>query len=233
MSPDSAAIHGKPGPAGGADRFGTDAFYRAIGRAFVGMCAVVPMLFAVELLDRVVPADLEAIGGIWPHHLAGLDGVLFSPFLHADFAHLYGNAVVLIPLGTFVLATGVGRCVGVTAVVMLAAGLGVWFTGDPTAIVIGASGVIFGYLGFLLARGAFEHSWWNAGVALLIGLLYGWQLVGLLPTDERVSWQGHLFGFLGGLVAAVIFRRRRSATAEAAPAPPDSTLDLPQVELPH
>ncbi len=216
-----------------AQRFGTEAFYGAIGRAFVAMCAVVPVLFAVELVDRAVPIDLELAGGIWPRHIAGLDGILFAPFLHDDFAHLYGNSVVLIPLGTFALAAGVGRFVGVTAVVMLVSGLGVWFTGDPRSPVIGASGVIFGYLGFLLARGVFERSWWNIAVAVLIGLLYGWQLIGLLPTDERVSWQGHLFGFAGGLLAAVLLRRRRDEFEETTEPPPaDSTLDVPVPELP-
>ena len=218
---------------GDADRFGTDAFYGALGRAFVGMCVVVPLLFAVELFDRIVPADLEAAGGIRPLHPSGLDGILFAPLLHADFAHLYGNAVVLIPLGTFVLASGWARFLGVTAVIMVVSGVGVWFTGDRESIVIGASGVIFGYLGFLLTRGLVERSWWAAGVALLIGLLYGWQLVGLLPTDERVSWQGHLFGFGGGVAAAILFRRRRrAAPVEPAPEPLDSTLDLPRTELP-
>jgi membrane associated rhomboid family serine protease len=90
---------------------------------------------------------------------------------------------------------------------MLFSGLGVWFTGSPNTVVVGASGVIFGYLGVLLMRGLVERSWWNLGVVLLVGLLYGWQLIGILPTDEQISWQGHLFGFLGGLIAAILFRK--------------------------
>jgi membrane associated rhomboid family serine protease len=199
------------------ERFGTDEFYRVIGRAFVAMCAAIPILFAVELLDRVTPLDLELIGGIWPRHITGLDGILFSPFLHAGFDHLYGNSIVLIPLGTFVLAAGTARFIGVTLVIMLVSGLGVWFTGSPDSVVIGASGVIFGYLGYLLIRGVVEHSWWNIAVALLIGLLYGWQLIGVLPLDDRVSWQGHLFGFVGGILAAILFRRRRRPTPQDAP----------------
>jgi membrane associated rhomboid family serine protease len=108
---------------------------------------------------------------------------------------------------------------------MLVSGLGVWFTGSPGSVVVGASGVIFGYLGLLFMRGIVERSWWNLGVVLLVGLLYGWQLIGIFPTDERISWQGHLFGLLGGLVAAVIFRRRRSG--QDAPYHSDSTLTLP------
>lgn len=214
-------------------RFGADSFYRAIGRAFVAMCAVVPVLYAIELVDEIVPADLEAIGGIWPHRVSALDGIVFAPFLHDDFAHLNGNSVVLIPLGTFVLAAGTGRFLGVTAVVMLTAGLGVWFTGDPGGPVIGASGVLFGYLGFLLARGVVERSWGSIAVALLIGLLYGWQLVGLLPTDERISWQGHLFGFAGGVLAALLFRRRWPDGHYPAAGPaPDSTSDESRADSP-
>jgi membrane associated rhomboid family serine protease len=150
------------------------------------------------------------VGGIRPRHLSGLDGVLFGPFLHVDFPHLYGNSVPLILLGTFVLAAGTRRFLWSTLVIMLVSGLGVWFTGSPNSVVVGASGVIFGYLGLLLMRGIVEHSWWNIGVALLIGLLYGWQLIGVLPADPGISWQGHLFGFAGGVLAAVLFRRRPS-----------------------
>jgi membrane associated rhomboid family serine protease len=214
-------------------RFGTEAFYGAIGRAFLTVCAIVPLLFAVELADELLPADLETAGGIWPHHISGLDGILFAPFLHDDLPHLYGNCVVLIPLGTFALAGRPGRFLGVTAVIMLIGGLGVWFTGDPSSIVVGASGVIFGYLGYLLVRGLLERSWWNFAVAVLIGLLYGWQLIEVLPINERVSWQGHLFGFFGGLVAAVLFRKRRPRAQEPAEEEAaDSTADARTAELP-
>jgi membrane associated rhomboid family serine protease len=106
-----------------------------------------------------------------------------------------------------VLAAGGRRFVYSTAFIMAVSGLGVWFTGSSSTIVVGASGVIFGYLGLLLMRGIVERSWWNLGVVLLVGLLYGWQLFGILPGDPQVSWQGHLFGFLGGIVAAILFRR--------------------------
>ncbi|MEU4562121.1 rhomboid family intramembrane serine protease [Actinoplanes sp. NPDC023936] len=193
-----------------AARFGTDAFYASLGRAFVTMCAVVPGLFLIEAIDvGLGPGTLDVAGGIIPRHVQGLDGVLFSPFLHADWEHLYGNAVPLILLGTFVLAGGMRRFIWSTVVIMAVAGLGVWFIGDPQSVVVGASGVIFGYLGLLLTRGLVERSWWNFAVAVFIGLLYWYQLYGILPTDARVSWQGHLLGLVGGALAAVLFRRRR------------------------
>ena len=112
------------------------------------------------------------------------------------------------------LAAGARRFLWSTLIIILVSGLGVWFTGSPNSVVVGASGVIFGYLGILLTRGIVERSWWNFAVVLLVGLLYGWQLVGILPTDERISWQGHLFGLLGGVVAAILFRRRRDPAVD-------------------
>jgi membrane associated rhomboid family serine protease len=213
--------------------FGTDAFYVSIGRAFVAMCAIVPVLFLIEALDQLTGHKLDALGGIEPHALSGIDGVIFAPFLHASFQHVLANSIPLILLGTFVLAAGTRRFIASTALIVLVSGLGVWFVGNPRTIVIGASGVVFGYLGVLLARGVVERSWWNIAVGVLIGLLYGWQLVGVLPTDERVSWQAHLFGFGAGVVAAVLFRRRRARVRPAPdqPAITDQTLTLPTEPL--
>jgi membrane associated rhomboid family serine protease len=193
-----------------SQRFGTDAFYAAVGRAFVAMCAVVPVLFLIELVDsRLMSGRLDVQGGILPHDIAGLDGIVFAPLLHADFTHVLANSAPLILMGTFVLAAGPRRFWLSTILIAIISGVGVWFTGETGTVVVGASGVIFGYLGVLLTRGVVEHSWWNIAVGLLIGLLYGWQLIGVLPTDERISWQAHLFGFIGGVVAAIAFRRRR------------------------
>jgi membrane associated rhomboid family serine protease len=192
-----------------AQKFGTVPFYASIGRAFITMCAVIPVLFLVEVLDIGARGRLDLAGGIIPHRLEGLDGVLFSPFLHAGWDHLYGNAVPLILVGTFALAGGARRFLWSTALIMLVSGLGVWFVGDPQSVVVGASGVIFGYLGLLLTRGFVERSWWSFGVAAFIGLLYWYQLFNVLPTDQRISWQGHLLGLLGGVIAAILFRRRK------------------------
>jgi membrane associated rhomboid family serine protease len=200
--------------------FGSEAFYAAIGRAFVAMCAIVPVLFLIELLDRLTGNELDVVGGIRPHRVDGLDGVVFAPLLHRDFPHVMANSVPLILLGTFVLAAGTRRFVFTTVLIAVVSGVGVWFAGDPRTVVIGASGVVFGYLGTLLARGVVERSWWNVAVGLLIGLLYGWQIVGVLPTDERVSWQGHLFGFIGGILAAIVFRRRRPRSRAVPARPP-------------
>lgn len=192
-----------------ATQFGTEQFYAALGRAFVAMCAVVPVLFLIEAIDAWGRLGLDLAGGIIPRHLDGVDGVFFSPFLHAGWDHLYGNSVPLILLGTFVLAAGWRRFVWSTVLIMLVSGFGVWFIGNPDSVVVGASGIIFGYLGLLVTRGLVERSWWNLGVAALVGLLYWYQLYNVLPTDGPISWQGHLVGLCAGVIAAVIFRARR------------------------
>jgi membrane associated rhomboid family serine protease len=203
-----------------ANRFGSVAFYAALGKAFVSMWAVVAGLFAIEALNHWDHNRLNALGGIRPRQVDGLLGIAFAPFLHVSFDHLYANAVPLLLTGTFVLATGLRRFLGVSVLIVLASGLGVWFTAAPNTLVVGASGVILGYIGFLLARGIVERSWWGIIVGVLIGLIYGAQILGeVLPTDERISWQAHLFGFIGGVVAAVVFRRRR-VRLSAPPATP-------------
>jgi membrane associated rhomboid family serine protease len=206
---------------GDANQFGTVAFYAALGRAFVTMCAVIPVLFLIEVLDFATGHQLDQLGGVRPRELDGLDGVLFAPFLHASFGHLYSNSVPLLLTGTFVLATGGRRFLWVTGLIALVSGLGAWFTGPPNTVGIGASGVVFGYLGFLLVRGIVERNWWSIAVSVLIGLLFGWTLVGVLPTDQRISWQAHLVGLIGGVAAAILFRRRRPRPVPVAP-----TLDL-------
>ncbi len=228
-------------PEGDPTRFGTIAFYAALGRAFVAMCAFIPVLFAIELIDKAVGHRLDQDGGIRPHDLAGLDGIVFAPFLHASFLHLYSNSVPLILTGTFVLAIGLKRFLAVTGFVIICSGVGVWLTGNPRTVVIGASGVIFGYIGFLLTRGIVERSWWGIAVGALIGLLYGAQISGVFPTGQPISWQAHLFGLLGGVVAAVLFRRRRPRRVPAPDGPTEPagpgtatppTLDLPTLDLP-
>ncbi len=202
------------------ERFGSVPFYAALGRAFVGMCALIPVLFLIELLDRATGHHLDQVGGIRPHEISGLDGIVFAPFLHANFVHLYSNSVPLVITGTFVLARGMRRFLIVTAFIAVASGVGVWLLGRPGTVVIGASGIIFGYLGYLFVRGIVERSLWGIAVGLLVGLLYGTQISGVLPTNETISWQAHLFGLAGGVLAAILFRRRR-ATPE-----PGNRLDI-------
>jgi membrane associated rhomboid family serine protease len=192
-----------------AERFGTQAFFAALGRAFLVMCAVVPVLELIVFLDQHTQGKVDDFAGIRPHDPAGLRGVLLAPLVHSGLDHLLANSAPLIILGTFVLASGARRFLLATLIIAVVSGLGVWFLTPPQYLVVGASGVIFGWLGFLVMRGIVESSLWNFAVVLVAGLLYGWQVYLLLPTQEAVSWQGHLFGFIGGGLAAILLRRRR------------------------
>lgn len=221
-------------------RFGTTTFYASLGRAFVVMCAVVPALSLIHLLNWTTGHTLAYDRGIRPRRLDSLDGILFAPFLHADSAHLYGNSVPLILVGTFVLAAGMRRFLWSTGLIILVSGVGVWtlgnlfFISDAAAAAnaphAGSSGVVFGYLGLLLIRGIVERSWWNIAAALLIGTLFWSVLLTMLRIQEQVSWEGHVFGFLGGVLAAILFRRRPPKPPVGGSGP---DITLPDFRLPR
>lgn len=162
----------------------------------------VGILWALELIDSLFFQQRLNYWGIQPRSLEGLKGIFFAPLLHGGFAHLAANTVPLLVLGFFVILRGLSTFIQVTATIWLLGGLGIWLTGGANTLHIGASIIVFGYLGYLLARAYFERSIVTLLIALLVGLLYGSMLFGVLPIRSGVSWQGHLFGFLGGVMAA-------------------------------
>ena len=159
------------------------------------------VMWAVENLDLLPFVHLDRYG-IHPRSVRGLPGIVLAPFLHAGFGHLMVNSLPFVILGGIVLLGGVRVFWSVTVFVILVGGLGVWLVAGKFTNHIGASGLIFGYLGFLLARGLFEKSlpWVLVGLAILVS--YGGLLFGVLPLHAGVSWEGHLFGFLSGVGAA-------------------------------
>ncbi len=160
------------------------------------------LLWLVEVLDQLFWRGALDFYGIQPRTTMGLRNILFAPFLHKGFDHLIANTVPFLALGWFVLLRGVNKFILVSLICALVSGLGVWLLGMPATIHVGLSGVIFGYLGFLLFRSYFERSTHAIGLAILAGFLYGGMIWGVLPLQPNVSWLGHLFGFLGGAVAA-------------------------------
>ena len=172
----------------------------------------VGLMWALEILDLFLGGALNQFG-IRPHSIVGLRGILFAPFLHGSLLHLIANTVPFVILGWLVMLRRTSDFWPVTIIVMLVAGLGTWLFAPPWTVHIGASGVVFGYLGFLLSRGYFERSLGAIAMSLLVGMLYGGMIWGVLPGQLGISWQGHLFGFLGGILAAQMLaqlRRRAS-----------------------
>jgi membrane associated rhomboid family serine protease len=162
----------------------------------------VAIFWIVEFLDQFVfRGQLDAYG-IIPHNLIGLRGILFAPFLHGGFPHLIANTLPFLVLGWFVMLQETSDFFIVTGITMLVGGAGVWLFAAPGSIHIGASILIFGYLGFLLLRGYFQRNIPSIFLSILVGLLYGGAIWGVLPSRSGISWQGHLFGFLGGVLAA-------------------------------
>jgi membrane associated rhomboid family serine protease len=161
----------------------------------------VALLYVVELVDTLTGHRLYD-GGVRPREVDGLDGILFAPLLHAGWAHLMANTLPLLVFGFLILLAGVARWLAVTATVWLVGGAGTWLTGQPHSLHLGASVLAFGWLVFLLLRGVFSRRAAQVVLGLVLLFLYGSVLWGVLPGQPGISWQGHLFGALGGGVAA-------------------------------
>jgi membrane associated rhomboid family serine protease len=168
----------------------------------------VTLIWAISIVDFVLGGALN-VYGILPHHIIGLRGILFAPFLHGSLGHLIANTIPFVVLGWFVMLRETSDFFIVSAITMLVGGLGTWLLGSPNSVHIGASGVIFGFLGFLLLRGYFERNFPSILLSLVVGFLYGGTIWGVLPTQPGISWQGHLFGFIGGVIAARLLARKR------------------------
>jgi membrane associated rhomboid family serine protease len=167
----------------------------------------VTLIWVLELVDFFLGGALNSYG-ILPREIIGLRGILFAPFLHGGLPHLIANTIPFLTLGWFVMLQETSDFFIVTGITMLVSGLGVWLFGSP-GVHIGASGLIFGYLGFLLLRGYFERNIPSILLSLIVGFLYGGALWGVLPTVPGISWEGHLFGFIGGGIAARFLARRK------------------------
>ena len=178
--------------------------------AFLMVAVTLALLWGLEVVDSAMDGRLDAYG-IRPRNVEGLEGIAFAPFLHAGFGHLLSNSLVFAVLGVVTYAAvTLGRFVGVIAITALTSGFGAWLFGAPNTVVIGASGVIFGLLGFLLFRGLAERSPGAITISIMMLIVYGGTISGILPGVPYVSWQSHLFGFIGGALAAFLLRPART-----------------------
>ncbi|WP_158888274.1 rhomboid family intramembrane serine protease [Amycolatopsis anabasis] len=206
---------GKP-PAPNAAKRILPANPKAAGIVALAFTAV---LYLVELADVVLPGDLDQ-AGIRARSLSGLDGVIWAPLLHGGWGHLLSNTIPVLVFAFLAMAAGIGQWIAVTATIWIVGGLGVWLTGPSDAVTVGASGLAFGWLAYLLVRGLFNRSPGQLAVAVVLLAVWGGMLWGVLPGNPAISWQGHLFGALAGVLAAWIAAKAdksRSGKGTAAP----------------
>ncbi|MEK2471789.1 MULTISPECIES: rhomboid family intramembrane serine protease [Streptomyces] len=183
--------------------------------ALVLMLGWVALLWVLEGLDTVTGNALDAFG-IQPRDPAELVDVIPAAFIHFGFGHLAANTLPLLVLGfVAALRSGIRRFLGAALLIIVVSGLGVWLTAAPHSNTAGASGVVFGLFGYLLVRGFIERKLLDVGIGVTVGLIYGSILWGALPTTSGISWQGHLFGLVGGVLAAFVLRERGRAVRPA------------------
>jgi membrane associated rhomboid family serine protease len=195
----------------------------------------VALLYVIEAIDVVMDGRLDQ-DGIRPLEADGLWGILWAPLLHGGWPHLVANTVPALVLGFLVTLTGIGRFVAATAIIWVLGGLGTWLIGNIglhcpyvgvqcEATHIGASGLIFGWLTFLIVFGFFTRTVWQIVVGIVVFFVYGSVLLGVFPGTLGVSWQGHLCGALAGIVAAYVLAgpERKARVRRKAGVPPRLT----------
>jgi len=185
------------------------------------LLALVAVMWVSEIVDTAADHRLDQYG-IEPRDADGLIGVFTAPFLHLGFGHLISNTVPFIAMGLAIALAGAVRVIGVTAVVAAVSGVGTWLTAPDGSVTIGASGIVFGYATYLISRGLFTRGVVDLVVGLLVIVFWGGALLGGLLPEQGISWQGHLFGAIGGIVAARLLARGASDPAPSAPALPAS-----------
>ena len=188
-----------------SERLGTDRT-----NALLLVVAMVGLMWVLEVVDVAADHQLDNYG-IHPRDVDGLAEIFSAPFLHAGFGHLVSNTVPFLAMGAAIALGGLLRVALVTLIVAVVSGFGTWLIAGSNSVHLGASGVVFGYATYLVSRGIFSRRLSELAVGVVVVAIWGIGLLqGLLP-QERISWQAHLFGAIGGVVAASVLAGRREA----------------------
>ena len=184
-------------------------------RRLGGLAVLLATIWAVEGIQIVTDRSLIPVFGLLPRSISGLDGVIAMPLLHGSPEHAAANTVPLMILGTLVGLTATRALWAVNAVIVVVGGLGVWLFGTY-AYHVGASGLLFGWFGFLVARGVVDRRPLPLVVSIVVAVAYGTLIWGVLPGQEGVSWESHLFGAIAGVAAAIVVPCRLTSARQAA-----------------
>ena len=172
------------------------------------LVVLVGLMWLSEIVDTALHGRLDRYG-IIAREPDGLFGIITAPFLHLGFGHLISNTLPLVTLGAIIAVGGALRLFSVTAIVTTIGGLGTWLISPPHTITIGASGLVFGYAAYLVARGIFNRRLGQIAVGVIVILVWGSALLGGLLPQDGISWQGHLFGGIAGILSAWILAEDR------------------------
>jgi len=178
------------------------------------LLVLLAIMWVSEIVDTALDRRLDGYG-IEPRDADGLIGIPAAPFLHAGFGHLISNTIPFLAMGFVIAFRGAARVLFVTAIVALVSGAGTWLVAPEFTIHIGASGVVFGYATYLLTRGFFDRDLIEIVIGVAVGVIYGGVLLGGLIPEDGVSWQGHFFGAVGGIVAARALAREPRSPSKA------------------
>jgi membrane associated rhomboid family serine protease len=179
--------------------------------------ALVAIMWGVEVVNLLDSYRLDS-NGIVPRSVSHLDGILFAPFLHASLSHIVGNTIPFVILGFAIALAGARRLLEVTLLVAVVSGLGVWLIAPAHSDTVGASGVVFGYATYLISRGLFNRRFGEVALGVVVVVLFGGALISDLVPHPGISWQAHLFGGIGGVLAAYAFARPARGQGHAASA---------------
>lgn len=185
--------------------------------AAITMILLLGGLWALELVDQLSGNALDSYG-IHARELDGLPEIVTAPFLHYGWDHLISNSMPFLVLGFLVLLSGLARWLISSAISIVSSGLAAWLLSPADTVILGASGLVFGWLTYLLARGLYSRKAGQIVVSLVVLVIYGSLIWGALPSAAGVSWQAHLGGAVGGLIAARVLHRRNLRSRPLQPA---------------
>lgn len=194
-------------PAGRRDASGMNPL--AAGLLIVGLLA---LMWLLEFYDQATNNSLDQFG-IHARQLDGLPEIFSAPLLHASFDHLQGNSIPFLVLGFLTALGGFSRWVKATLICVISSGLVAWVLTPPNTTVLGASGVIMGWLTYVITRGFFDHRPGRIILGLLVLFFYGGLIWGVFPSQAGISWQAHLGGAIGGIIAARVLHGRDQSRA--------------------
>lgn len=177
--------------------------------AILTVAGMLAAMWVFEILDSFLfLGRLDQRFGLRAWNLQEPWTVFTAPFMHGNLEHLIGNSLPFLVLGSLVAFSGLGRFLLSTLIILIVSGVGVWLFSSPYSLTVGASGLVFGYFGYTVLRGIIERKTIDIVIMICVILFYGTMIWGVLPQYPGVSWQAHLFGFIGGLLAAYLLPRR-------------------------